>query len=150
MTMHLDNRLTTTSTKKRQVKITKAQQEQLERDWRDRNQRLKQMGLRKETYEQFLEWVYGKGKKETSKKHNKSKSGPVSPLTTNKTYADKSQGSILGAPSHTTTPSSGSCTKKPPQTYTGENVIGIAVMHKSCLQPIFSQEQAVESAHMRR
>lgn len=34
--------------------------------------------------------------------------------------------------------------------YTGDKLIGIAVMHKSCLQPIFSKEQAEDSAHMRR
>lgn len=39
-----------------------------------------------------------------------------------------------------------------PQTpqYTGENVLGIAIMHKSCLQPVFSQEAAIDSARMRR
>jgi len=29
-------------------------------------------------------------------------------------------------------------------------MIGIAVMHKSCLQPIFNQQEAEDSAHMRR
>ena len=39
-----------------------------------------------------------------------------------------------------------------PQTihYTGNAVVGIAIMHKSCLQPVFSQEAAIDSAHMRR
>jgi hypothetical protein len=34
--------------------------------------------------------------------------------------------------------------------YTGESVLGIAVQHKSCLQPIFTQEEAKESSTMRR
>jgi hypothetical protein len=34
--------------------------------------------------------------------------------------------------------------------YTGDKVLGIAVMHKSCLQPIFNEEAAHESASMRR
>jgi hypothetical protein len=34
--------------------------------------------------------------------------------------------------------------------YTGTGVLGIAVQHKSCLQPIFTEEQAKESATMRR
>jgi hypothetical protein len=34
--------------------------------------------------------------------------------------------------------------------YTGTEMIGIAVMHKSCLQPMFSQKEAEDSAHMRR
>ena len=34
--------------------------------------------------------------------------------------------------------------------YTGTAVVGIVVQHKSCLQPVFSQEAAVDSAKMRR
>ena len=49
--------LSTTSTKKRSEKITKSKQEELERGWRDRNQRLKEMKLPKEMFEQYMEWV---------------------------------------------------------------------------------------------
>jgi hypothetical protein len=42
------------------------------------------------------------------------------------------------------------CTKVADKTYTGSAVVGIAVQHKSCLQPVFSQEAAIESAKMRR
>lgn len=34
--------------------------------------------------------------------------------------------------------------------YTGDAVLGIAVMHKSCLQPVFSAREAEESSKMRR
>lgn len=34
--------------------------------------------------------------------------------------------------------------------YTGDKMIGIAIMHKSCLQPVFSEEAAKDSASMRR
>lgn len=34
--------------------------------------------------------------------------------------------------------------------YTGSAVVGIAVMHKSCLQPVFNREAAIDSAKMRR
>lgn len=40
-------------------------------------------------------------------------------------------------------------TKDVPQ-YTGTSVIGISVMHKSCLQPVFNQEEAIAAAKMRR
>lgn len=40
--------------------------------------------------------------------------------------------------------------KKEEQKYTGKNLVGIAVMHKSCLQPVFSKESAKDSANMRR
>ena len=40
--------------------------------------------------------------------------------------------------------------KKTENTYTGNKLIGIAVMHKSCLVPVFSKESATEIAQMRR
>lgn len=40
--------------------------------------------------------------------------------------------------------------KKEENTYTGDKLIGIAVMHKSCLVPVFSKENAEEIARMRR
>ena len=39
---------------------------------------------------------------------------------------------------------------KPKQTYTGSNMIGIGTLHKSNAVPIFSQEDAMEQARMRR
>ena len=39
---------------------------------------------------------------------------------------------------------------KPSPTYTGDKCIGITVLHKSCLQPIFSKQEAVDAARMRR
>lgn len=37
-----------------------------------------------------------------------------------------------------------------PQQYTGDKVLGITIVHKSCLQPVFSQEAAIDAARMRR
>jgi len=34
--------------------------------------------------------------------------------------------------------------------YTGSNMIGISIIHKSCLQPIFSEQAAKDVANMRR
>jgi hypothetical protein len=44
----------------------------------------------------------------------------------------------------------GLCSKIEPLFYTGTRLKGIAVLHKSCLQPVFSQEEATEVARMRR
>jgi hypothetical protein len=147
--MHLCGpELTTTSTKKRKEKLTKFQQEELERNWRDRNQWLKKEGLPTQTYEQFLEWVYGKGKKQKKKKgYEKQYSPPISSKETQNTSATywkniQSQSSSEIIPT--------ACAKKPSPTYTGEKVLGVAVLHKSCLQPVFSQEEAIEVAKMRR
>jgi len=40
--------------------------------------------------------------------------------------------------------------KKEENVYTGRNLVGIAVMHKSCLQPVFTKQAAKDSANMRR
>jgi hypothetical protein len=39
---------------------------------------------------------------------------------------------------------------KPTQMYTGSKVKGITVVHKSCLQPVFTNQEAIDAAHMRR
>lgn len=38
---------------------------------------------------------------------------------------------------------------KTPQ-YTGGEILGITVIHKSCLQPVFSKQEAIDAAKMRR
>jgi len=181
MSMHLCGpALTTTSYKKRKVKVTKSQQEELERGWRDRNQRLKEMKLPKETYEQYLEWVYGKGKKEKGQKNpgkkitkafaiktfeTKQSAGPTSGITragSNNTdpniraIAQNGQNSSIApslaanVPSHGRVWVTGACSTKPSPTYTGTKIIGIGTMHKSNMVPIFSDEEAVDIARMRR
>lgn len=45
---------------------------------------------------------------------------------------------------------SGVASLKATPVYTGDKVLGVAVMHKSCLQPIFNEQAAKDSASMRR
>jgi len=59
--------LTSTNTKKRAEKMTKSQREEFERNWHDRNKRLKEMGLPKQSFEEFLDFVHGR---KTEKKTN--------------------------------------------------------------------------------
>jgi hypothetical protein len=40
-------------------------------------------------------------------------------------------------------------TKDIPQ-YTGTEVLGVTIVHKSCLQPVFNQQEAIDAASMRR
>lgn len=40
--------------------------------------------------------------------------------------------------------------KRTADSYTGTECLGVAVMHKSCLQPVFNQQSAIDSARMRR
>ena len=44
----------------------------------------------------------------------------------------------------------GTATKKEQHMYTGTNMIGISTLHKSNAVPVFSQEDAIEIARMRR
>lgn len=34
--------------------------------------------------------------------------------------------------------------------YTGTECLGVTVLHKSCLQPVFNQQSAIDAARMRR
>ena len=61
----------------------------------------------------------------------------------------------MGTPRQTTRPPSrvtpgGSTALKPVPEYTGTEMVGISIIHKSCLQPVFSREAAVDAASMRR
>lgn len=63
----------------------------------------------------------------------------------------------LGTPACRETPkipslpfTAGPCTKAPDKVYTGTAIKGIGTMHKSNAVPIFTDEQAVEIATMRR
>jgi hypothetical protein len=44
----------------------------------------------------------------------------------------------------------GAVTVKQTQHYTGDRLLGITILHKSCLQPVFSQQEAIDAAKMRR
>lgn len=45
---------------------------------------------------------------------------------------------------------SGGCTKPAPKVYTGDNLLGIATMHKSNMVPVFSNREAEDISKMRR
>ncbi len=40
--------------------------------------------------------------------------------------------------------------KKENPVYTGDKVLGVSIVHKSCLQPVFSETEAKDFASMRR
>lgn len=44
----------------------------------------------------------------------------------------------------------GAVTVKQTQHYTGDRLLGVTILHKSCLQPVFSQQEAIDAARMRR
>lgn len=73
------------------------------------------------------------------------KSGDLLNITQNTPRNNKSIGESLNS-WHTGPVNTG----KKPQVYTGTEMLGITVLHKSCLQPVFSQEAAIDAATMRR
>lgn len=167
MSMHIEGPwLSTTSTKKRNDKITKAKQEEFERGWRERNVRLRDMGLPKETFEQYMDWVYGRGK-DTKKKTNNRQSSPL-PVTKSSTATIKNNqvpsnsqdkkavGNMEIHSADTPVPRSlglwitGPVSSKQTPAYTGTKIIGIGTMHKSNAVPIFSDDEAKDISRMRR
>lgn len=152
MTMHLEGPwLSSTRTKKRQEKITKAKQAELEQGWRDRNKRLKEIGLPKETFEQYVEWVYGKGKKSKVTKGQESAIAVANRILKGNANDTERQEKAPGITvSNRSSWITGPVASKPSPVYTGTKVIGIGTMHKSNAVPIFSDDEAKDISKMRR
>lgn len=51
---------------------------------------------------------------------------------------------------HSLDSGTGMATKRESPVYTGDKCIGITILHKSCLQPVFNKESAIDAAKMRR
>lgn len=140
MSMHLVGPwLNTISTKKRKATVTKAKQEQWQLEWAAANKQRKREGKGKISFEQWLDEKHGKVTAKAAPKTNSKTPTLVIP-------EGRSTQHIPSNFKHAT----GVCAKKEPQQYTGTECIGIAVMHKSCLQPVFSQKAAEDAAKMRR
>jgi hypothetical protein len=154
--MHIEGPyLTTTSTRKRKEKITKSMQAELERGWRERNVRLREINLPKESLQQYTEWVHGRGKKtKTTKLYVPLLAMQASePRRPNTTPVGKEPRTVdVPSPRNPVISSliDGGCTKKPSPVYTGTKMIGIAQMSKSNAVPVFSNEEIINIARMRR
>jgi hypothetical protein len=74
--------LNNTATRRKVTKVTKAQQDEIERGWRAGNIWLRDLGLPKESLEQYTEWVYGRGKKTKKKEDYGQSSAPSISKTT--------------------------------------------------------------------
>jgi hypothetical protein len=118
--------------------LSKSNQSDLIDSWKVRNKDLKKNGIPVDTFEQYLDWVFGKGKK--IKANNKSLKN------NNRPVIKKADNKISSLSSWVTGP----CSSKKIPAYTGENIVGISILHKSCLQPIFSKQEAIDVANMRR
>lgn len=151
MTMSLVRGMTTLNTKKRKAsKMTKSKHERLVKEHREHNKRMKQLNCHGNimTFDEYVDYVHG---------NYKAKSKPTA---TNFSWSDHNgyTRSSPHVPSYTSEASFAPATKKEPMQYTGERkLVGIAMMHKSNLVPVFADDddkngskQATEIAQMRR
>lgn len=134
--------LSTISTKKKEQKITKAKQAELERDWKERNESLKKMGMPKQSFDQYMEWRYGRGKKSKTETKFRPASASLSPQKVDQVRETKKVSMGPWDPSE--------CAVRPSTRYTGSAMIGIATMHKSNMVPVFSNKEAEDISKMRR
>ena len=153
MTMHLARGLTTINTKKRKKKpVTESQLKKYEVQWRQHNKSMRKKNLHSFQFEKLDDFVkYMRGEFKPKRKTETVVSTPWN-------YSGPPRRETENIPSlkseHTFAP----CTKKERMEYTGERkLVGIAMMHKSNLVPVFADDddktgskQATEIAQMRR
>ncbi len=122
---------------------------ELESGWKERNQRLKSMGLPKESFEQYLNFVNGRVPKTARPVRTPDFVTPTSSGYNSKpvTAVSAVEGVKVGRCNEWVT---GAVASKPSMQYTGTKVKGIGTMHKSNAVPIFSDEEAIDIARMRR
>lgn len=130
MTMHLEGPwLSTTGKRKGKQKFRNAAEAQRHRELESSWKELKK------------KWAV----EEETRKRNRALSAPV---WTGK--GTKYRGQDDEKPKSLNTWTTGPVSSKPPQQYTGTKIKGIGTMHKSNAVPIFTDEEAVDIAKMRR
>jgi len=142
--------MTSLNTRKRKpTKMTTGKLERLQRDHREHNKHMKRLGCHNNimTFQEYCDYVSGNYK-------------PKSKPSTTKTVWQQEGYSrpTKYIPSKNTKDSFAPATKKESMQYTGERkLVGIAMMHKSNLVPVFADDddktgskQATEIAQMRR
>jgi len=143
MSMHLVGpELTTTRTKKYQLNLTKAKRAQLEMDMFHYNKKRKRNGEPKVTFDEYLDIRCGRV---TKRKVHPSQQGTLDP---NYLSLPPHRQNAIRYPSRDD--GIGVATKKEPQQYTGDNMLGIGQLHKSNSVPVFRKEDAEDQAKMRR
>ncbi len=134
MTMHLDKRLSTISTKKRKSKGVTFNAK-VARDFIEHNKLMKKCGFKEKSMAEYADYIQGNSKPVAKRGLNKIPSYKSD-------HRDKypSSGDLVGH-----------MPAKPAMAYSGEaKLLGIATMHKSNMVPVFSREDAEDIAKMRR
>ncbi len=156
MTMHLARGLTTISTKKRKVKITKAKMAKLKVSWHKHNKFLKQKGMsqfRYETLDEYIDYMYNRVKRPKPGDHQ-IKPGPIRDINKEAEEHRKKYPSMMETQMKNGTfnkTNDNNMRKKEPMKYTGDLIEGIVTMHKSNAVPVMKgTNQAKDIARMRR
>jgi hypothetical protein len=102
------------------------------REFLDYNKQMKKLGVKPKTFDEYVAYRQGR--------YNPTLRGTKMPEYNVSDHRQK-------YPSQVDT---GITFAKKPNVYTGERLVGIATMHKSNSVPVFSQEDAIEIARMRR
>ena len=132
MTMHLlGPAYTTTNNRKRKSKPLTVTAKYA-REFLDYNKQMKKLGVKQKTFDEYVAYRQGR--------YNPTLRGTKMPEYNVSDHRQK-------YPSQVDT---GITFAKKPNVYTGERLVGIATMHKSNSVPVFSQEDAIEIARMRR
>tara|TARA_B100000900_G_scaffold407049_1_gene419074 strand:+ start:1846 stop:2298 length:453 start_codon:yes stop_codon:yes gene_type:complete len=149
--MHLVRGMTSLNTKKKRKsqKMTAGKLERLQKQHREHNKHMKQLGCHNNvmTFQEYCDYVSGNYK-------SKFKPSVIKTDWEQEGYTRKTE----PVPSHNSKHSFAPATKRESMQYTGERkLVGIAMMHKSNLVPVFADDddktgskQATEIAQMRR
>ena len=138
MTMHLVRGMSNIRTGKPDFKLTKRKHAEWEFDWMADNKARKAQGMSKITFDEYC--LNRIGKIKLPKPEFKA----LNIQRTHTRYIDRQEFQSLNA-------NVGNTLKREALKYSGERkLLGVAVMHKSNLVPIFDQKEAEEIARMRR
>jgi len=148
MTMHLVRGMSSLNTKKKKKKkLSLSKIAKYQEQLKEHNKFMKRIGCSTMDLQEFIDYCHGNYKPKTQNKEFK-------PLKQTESYVRET----AYIPSKDTKESFAPATRKQAMQYTGERkLVGIAMMHKSNLVPVFADDddktgskQATEIAQMRR
>ena len=147
MSMHLlGPQFSNTSTRKRKKTLTDNQYHNMCMEWAAHNKQMKKLGCKPEPLEDYIARRQGKYKAPVKA----SVRGPFDTKAYTRETPHYPSISNTNLKDHKKDLAN-ACAKKEPNVYSGERkLLGIAVMHKSNLVPVFDREDAAELARMRR
>lgn len=147
MTMHLlGPQFSTISTRNRKKTLTDNQYHKMCLEWAAYNKQMKKLGCKPESLEDYIARRQGKYKAPV-KSHVRGPFDAKAYTRETPKYPSLSDTSLKDHKKDFTN----ACAKKEANVYSGERkLLGIAVMHKSNLVPVFDREDAAELAKMRR